>query len=621
MAGRFALQLLKTFLYYLLLFAICRLVFLLYFFQEVSSEGTQYFFLSLWKALPLDLSAACYLLFIPLILYTLSYLFPHVVFSGILKIYLLITTFLIIFLSIAEIGIYREVHVKLYFNLLSHLKHADEILRSVSWPLLITLLGLIAVIFYFFIRLTNVFLLKKQETNLKHSEIIQIIIVFLVAVPLMVIGCRGGIQPIPINEAEVYFSHNQCVNDATVNPLWNLAHSFIETKKVLNDRAYKEFSNIEARQIVEDLYAVPVDTTISLFKSSKPNVCFLILESWSAELIESLDGYQGITPNFEALAREGYLFTHLEAAGHLSDQGIPGILSGYPALPIGSAINQPGKHPQLPSINKELKKAGYSSSFYFGGQLIYGNIKSYIYYNQFDRIIEQADLPSSIPAGRLGIHDSIMLNLWSDSLKQMKEPFFSCLFTVSTHSPYDAVKGNLVNMGTMEDKYLSTVVYCDRQIGRFFAEAKKQPWYANTIFVLVADHSHSTPKNYDYCSPEFYHIPMLMVGGALREEFRGKKYENVASQVDIPSTLLHQLQMDSRAYRWSKNLMNPTTRPFSFYTFDAGFCLVEPNQYVIWNKKFPTTNRNTAPTPQEKALLHKRGFALFQTLIEDFLSK
>jgi phosphoglycerol transferase MdoB-like AlkP superfamily enzyme len=622
MLFRFARQLIKVFLYYLCLFAFCRAVFLIYFFKEVTAEGWRFFFLSFLKAIPLDISAVCYLLFIPLLLITAVCIWQKKIFLLLLKLYIALTSFFIIFLSIAEIGVYREVHVKVYFNLLSHLNHADELFHSVSLPLLFTLLLLIALIFSGSIKILNtLFPFKHSGSEPSVSSILQILIAFLLVIPLLVLGCRGGLQPIAINEGEVYFSNNQCVNDATVNPLWNLVHSYIETRKILNNNTYTVMPVAEANQIVAHLYSVEKDTTVSLFKIQRPNVCFLILESWSAELIQSLGGYQGLTPNFEKLIKEGYLFSSIEATGHVSDQGIPGILSGYPALPIGSAINQPGKNPHLPCINKQLKEAGYNSSFFFGGQLIYGNIKSYIYYNQFDRVLEQADLPASIPAGRLGIHDSTMLSLWSDSLNQMKPPFFSCLFTLSTHSPFDAEKGKAVNWGTMEDNYLGSAIYSDRQIGRFFEMAKKEPWYDSTIFIIVADHSHSTPKNYDYCTPEFYHIPLLITGGALKDEYRGSKDERIGSQLDIASTLLHQLHLNSEAYKWSKNLLNPYTNRFAFFTFDEGFGLVEPKGNIVWNKKFPATNRNTGHTEEEKKNLDKHGHAMLQVLVDDFLKK
>jgi phosphoglycerol transferase MdoB-like AlkP superfamily enzyme len=623
MATRYIINLSKAFLFYLLLFALCRAVFLLYFAHQLIPLGIGIFFLSLYKALPLDISAASYLLLLPLLILFLAHFLAHKLLMGVLRFYLFFTAAVCALLAIAEIGIYLEVHVKLYFNLLVHLQHADEVIYSISLTLLLTLLSLVALLSYASVRF-----LRKLFPNgiappkpIPAAGILKLSITFLLAGTILVLGCRGGLRPVPISEGEAYFSDNQCVNDATVNPLWNIVYSFIETRRALQGNAYKVMPDQEASEIVNKLFSVEKDTTIHLFKVARPNVCVLILESWSADLIAPLGGYTGLTPNFEKLVNEGYLFTHIKPAGHASDHGVPAVLSGYPALPIGSSINQPEHQVHLSNINDQFSQAGYYSSFFFGGHLIYGNIKTYIFQNKFDRVTEQQDLPSSIPCGRLGIHDSIMLSIWRDSMNTYRQPFLTGLFTLSTHAPFDAPGPQVVAWGDLDQPYLNSAAYADRQLGKFFEDAKKEKWYDSTIFIIVADHSHTTPRNYDYDRPELYHIPLLIYGGALKEEFRGVKNERLASQTDIASTLLHQLGYTSAPYRWSKNLMNPYSRPFAFYTFDEGFGFADSSGTVIWNKKFPSDNRNTAKTPEDKSELYKKGAAVLQILMKDFLSK
>ena len=623
MARKYLYTLTKAFVFYMLLFALCRLVFLGYFFDTIITHGYRIFFESLSKAIPLDVSTASYLLFIPALTLLFAYLLRAKFLMSVFRIYLFCTAFIFAFLAMLEIGVYREVHIKMYFNLLNHAAHIDEIFHTVSRIMLVTLLSLLFALGYFSYRfIAKLFADGRQHAErLKPVAAVKLFVAFGVVITFLVLGCRGGLRPIPINEGEVYFSDNQCVNDATVNALWNIVHSFIENEKVLAGNAYKVMPDEEANAVVGKLFSVERDTTIHLFKVAKPNVCVLILESWSADLIASLGGYQGITPNFEKLVSNGYLFTHIKPAGHVSDQGVPAILSGYPALPIGSAINQPERQVNLANINNQFSEAGYYSSFFFGGQLIYGNIKTYIFRNKFNVVTEQQDLPSSIPAGRLGIHDSIMLNIWRDSINTYRQPFLTGLFTLSTHSPFDEPSSQPITWGGLYQPYLNSAVYADRQLGKFFEDAKKEKWYDSTIFIIVADHSHGTPKDYSYESPEFYHIPLLIYGGALKEEFRGVKNECIASQTDIASTLLHQLGYSSEPYRWSKNLLNPYTQHFAFYTFDEGFGFVDTTGTVIWNKKFPSLNRNTAVTAEGKDLLNKKGSAMLQTLMNDFLSK
>ena len=202
-----------------------------------------------------------------------------------------------------------------------------------------------------------------------------------------------------------------------------------------------------------------------------------------------------------------------------------------------------------------------------------------------------------------------------------KQPFFTGLFTLSTHAPFDEPAPKVVDWGGLYQPYLNSVVYDDRQLAKFFDDAKKEPWYDSTVFILVADHSHGTPAEHPYESPEFYHIPFLIYGNALKEEFRGAKNNRLGSQTDIASTLLHQLGYSDSTYRWSKNLMNPYTQQFAFYTFDVGFGFADTSGVVIWNNRFPTQNRNSAKTDGEKSTLYKKGAAMLQVLMNDFLSK
>ena len=623
MANRYWLSLFKIFVFYLLLFFLCRVVYLLYFSGQIRHFGAGIFFLSLYKAIPLDISAACYLLIVPMVFLFLSNFFIPKFLMSALRFYLFATALFCALLAMGELGVYREVHTKMYFNMLTHLQHTDELFHSVSYALMFTVLSSVALLGYISSRLLQKLLPTDIATQkpIIINEILKLTLSVLIVSVLLGLGAHGRLNAAGISEGDLYFSDDQCVNDATINPLWNMGQSYLETQRVLRGEAYKLLPDAEANEVVNKLFAVEKDTTIQLFKVARPNVCVLILESWSADLIESLGGYKGLTPNFEKLVSNGYLFTHVKPAGHVSDQGVPAVLSAYPALPIGSAINQP-KHPvHLANINNQFSANGYYSSFFFGGHLIYGNIKTYIDQNGFNRVIEQQDLPPSVPAGRLGIHDSMMLSIWHDSMSTYKQPFLTGLFTLSTHAPFDAISSPTVNWGGCHNEYLSTAVYADRQLGKFFEDIKKEKWYESTIFIIVADHSHAVPKDYPYESPEFYHIPLLIYGGALKEEFRGARYDHWASQTDIASTLLHQLGYSTQPYRWSKNLMNPYSQQFAFYSFDEGFGFIDTTGLVIWNKKFSTENRNTGKTEADKTALYKKGAAMLQVLLKDFLSK
>lgn len=154
-------------------------------------------------------------------------------------------------------------------------------------------------------------------------------------------------------------------------------------------------------------------------------------------MIESLGGDPSITPNFREMEAEGLLFTNFYASANRSQQAIASIYGGLPGLPVTTITNHPEKYHALPSLIKPLDSIGYYSSFYFGGELYYGNILSYLRYNKFDKIVEAKDIHENFKRGKLGIHDTDMLPWYVHELSKHPRPFFSTVFTVSTHSPYD----------------------------------------------------------------------------------------------------------------------------------------------------------------------------------------
>jgi phosphoglycerol transferase MdoB-like AlkP superfamily enzyme len=297
------------------------------------------------------------------------------------------------------------------------------------------------------------------------------------------------------------------------------------------------------------------------------------------------------------------------------------IFSAFPALPAAtSIIGQPGKYAHLPCLNNELHALGYSSSFLFGGQLSYGNIKAYMYYNQFARILEGKDFASHIPRGKLGVHDEYLYARQLQELKHEKEPFFAAMFTASSHSPYDMPmkKEDKVDWGGDENDYVNSIRYADKQLYDFIQKSKKETWFNNTLFVFVADHSHRSPKLWAQHQPEYRKIPMLFWGNVIKDEFKGYRYKKVASQLDLAATLLHQLQLSSEKYLWSKNLFNPYSKPFAFYeTFD-GFGFIHSGNAIVYSHSNNTFLYESYRTTSNKMKVEKEGKSFLQTMFQEY---
>jgi phosphoglycerol transferase MdoB-like AlkP superfamily enzyme len=189
-----------------------------------------------------------------------------------------------------------------------------------------------------------------------------------------------------------------------------------------------------------------------------------------------------------------------------------------------------------------------------------------------------------MPQGKLGIHDEFTLGYLEDDIGKMKQPFFAALFTLSTHSPWDQPFKKPLKWGDNEHEYINAAYYTDHCLGEFFAKAKNEPWFNNTLFILVADHSHNSYRNWHPYSKEYHKIPMLFYGNVIRENFRGSVCHKLGNQHDIAATLLGQLNLPANLFHYSKNLFNPLAPDFAYYTTEDGVGWIRPYGYFTYDK-------------------------------------
>jgi len=577
----------RQFLFWIAFFNFTRIIFIIYHIRLILIEKVpltdilQFPF----RALRLDFATACYIMVIPFLILLVQSVYSPKWMNMINKVYTGILCFAYSLTAAGEMGIYSEWKTKLTYKVIKYLSHPSEIYNSSETGIFILLVFL-----FLFMFLSGIFAYIKffaVDIIREKRNFIFSILFLLIAPPLIFIGLRGGTQQIPINQSESYFSRHNILNLSSVNNFFNLYISIFENLPNFNHNPYVFMDSRKAADVISEIYRVKKDTTISFLKNPHPNIVLLIMESWSADLIEDLGGEPGITPEFKNLEKKGILFDQFYGSGTRSEQGMACIFGGFPAHPISSITVQPDKFVKLPSLTQELQKAGYYTSFYFGGQLIYGNIKSYIIFNNFDKIMEGSDFPGSIPRGKLGIHDQYTLAYQLNELGKQKQPFFSALFTVSTHSPWDQPYKHPLNWGDNEHNYINSAYYTDHCLGEYFTNASKQPWYDNTLFIIVADHSRNSYRNWHPYSKEYHKIPMLFYGNVIKDEFRGKRWHKLGNQHDLPATILAQLGMDHKRFHWSKNLFNPYTADFAYFTTEDGDGWIRPDAYFSFDA---TTN-------------------------------
>ena len=570
-------------------------------------------------AFHLDLSTACYLLTLPLILFALQLFCKHKWPDYLLSGYTLLVVFVLVFSALGNIILYQEWHTKLNYKIWAYLKNPMEVVRTATWiQLTVGMLagaGLTCLYFWAY----RCWFCRPEIPAMKRHRWLPFLLI-VITLPLNFIGIRGQITGIPISQSSAYFSKNQILNDAAVNTQWHLVKSTIRFGKSNSGNPYVFMPHEEAQAIVDSLYFCKKDTCIKILNTNNPNIVIILLESWSADLIESLGGEAGITPCFKELEKEGLLFTQVYAAGHRSQEGISSIISGFPPIPVVTITDNFEKYGKLESLAQVLKRKKFHTSFHFGGDLTYGNLRAYLMAMGFEHLVDEDSYPANTPHGKLSIYDEITFNHHLTELNKEKEPFFSVNFTASTHSPYDIPqRTEPLTWDIAELPYLNSAKYTDYCLGEYFAKAKQEGWYDHTLFILVADHSHGTYRKWGYYESDFQHIPMLWTGGALKEEFRGKTIDQLCSYLDIPLTLAHQLNITDTNFEWSKDILNPYSSQFAVYQTNYGIGWITPNGAFGFDASTNNFYIDTFTDDTLREKNHQNAKAFLQILYQKYL--
>lgn len=606
--------LLKPFIAWIFIFQVFKTFFILYQYNAIVSESWAEILKVYSQAIKLDISSIAYILIVPFLLMITQYFWSNALPKKVNQYYHYVLLIFISVLNVVDIIIYNYWASKISLKALSFLSMPDQVLAATGLTKIFMGLAFIALHFFIGKFLLDKFALKKK-ISFKKSWIVFIVFTLLSAIALIV-GIRGGVQNIPINQSEAYYSKNNTLNVAGVNPFWNFMNVIVQNQKYLNQNPYQKLGNDKAEKYVNDLFFVEKDSTIKLFEIERPNIVFLTLEGVNANVFKAFGNQENITPFMDSLFRSSYLFTQVYAAGFRSDQGLVAMLGGFPPAPVSSIAAQPEKFIQLPSLVQKLHNESYSSSFFTGVEPEFGNLKSYLMATGFEKLIDIKDFPKQERTQGLGVPDEFLFQKFTAEMKAPKEPFFSMIFTSTTHEPYDMPFNNGVS--DERQRYLNTVSYLDSALIKNINEWKKYDWYKNTIFVLTSDHAHFHPGNYDVDANERYQVPLAIFGEPLKNEFVGARNNNIYSQLDIPKTVLKQLDIESQEFVWSKNMMNPFGKHFAFYTFVEGYILKTDGCNNGWEYRYDKPVGQSANKNME--FCQEEGQAFLQKLYDVYLA-
>ena len=259
------------------------------------------------------------------------------------------------------------------------------------------------------------------------------------------------------------------------------------------------------------------------------------VESLSASYLGSFGNQTGLTPRLDALAKEGVLFTQLYATGTRTVRWLDALSLGTPPIP-GQAIVRRPDNEHLATIGEILHRKGFETMFLYGGYGYFDNMNAYFSSNEY-QVVDRTDFPKSSVgfANVWGVADEFLFDnslLQLDRMHASGKPFMAQIMTTSNHRPFTYPDGriDIPSPGRRE----GGVKYTDYAIGDFIEKARTKPWFANTLFVIVADHCASAAGRTKLPVPG-YHIPMIFYAPAL---LAAGEDARLTSQIDIPPTLL-----------------------------------------------------------------------------------
>lgn len=596
------------FLFWILVFIIYRATFLLYHFHLTRELDLSVIALTFLYGMRMDASFSAYICIFPFILLGIKMLSPRFRVRRIVRVYSIILILILSFISVADLELYTAWGYRMDATPLQYFKSPREMIATVSSAPVLILLVIFLLLNVILIYLLQFFNRRMIVTNSRNKILYGIVGIFMIA--LLFIPIRGGIQKIPLNISDVYFTDEIYADHAAINLPWNVMFSILNRNN--GDNPFRVLDDNTAKDLVQELYKNK-SNNISILTNDRPNLIFIILESFTAKLVGCLGGKRGVTPQLDAIAAEGLLFRNFYASGDRSEKGQVAILSGYPNQAINSIIKTPTKTMKLPGLAQTLESYGYTCSYTYGGELEFANIKSYLINTGYKNLVSKYSFPVSERTTSWGVHDQFTFNRFYDDLNKESQPFFSTIFSLSSHEPFDVPLHHFNGKGET-DLFENSVYYADSVLGDFIRKIKKEPYWKNTLVVIVADHGHPLPGHDENDVPSKFHIPLVFTGGALTEKGIVDTY---GSQTDIATTILDQMKIPADQFKWGRDLLD-SAGSFAFYNFNNGFGWVTGSGYATVDN---VSGRIIHQSPSFDTSQLKFARAYMQVSYQDYLNR
>ena len=457
--------------------------------------------------------------------------------------------FLMITNAISECIFWNEFGVRYNFIAVDYLVYTNEVIGNImeSYPIIPMVLGVLLVAVLICWRIFR----RQDFSEAGNSGMIPFLATFAIYAFLF----TGSFFWLRFSYRNLQ-SANNYATELQCNGCWNFLEAY-SSSTLEYDRFYQMLPTDEASALKLALCNQDGDGVQAIRDSVpviKKNIVVIVVESLSADFLSAYGNENGITPNLDTLIEKSLVFDNLYAAGNRSVRGLEALTLCIPPSAGESIIKRPG-NAGLFSTGTVLRANGYTTSFIYGGDSYFDNMRTYFSGNGFE-IIDKTSYPKE---------DITFANIWGTcdedsyrvALKEFDKkaengtPFHAIIFTISNHRPYTFPEGKITYDGEMKSRS-AAVKYTDFAIGQFLAEASRKSWFANTVFVIVADHCASSAGKTSI-PVDKYHIPAIVYSPGF---IRPQRVEKLCSQIDLMPTVFSLLHFSYDSKFYGQNILD-----------------------------------------------------------------
>ena len=501
-----------------------------------------------------------------------------------------------ILLGIIELDFYREFHQRLNSLVFQYLNEDPATVLSMIWhgfpvvTLLSAWLGCSLLMWWLFSvaeRKTRAYALPDR----RYSYVTQGF-AFSICLVICVVAARGTLrQGPPLRWGDAYTTHSMFANHLGLNPVLSLYNAAKTTFSAHRDNIWKATLPAEqAQDITRDLVLTAHDQLLDadsaairrlfspLADTQLPvrNVVVILMESFAGRYTGALGSTDQITPEFDQLSKEGLLFTRFFSNGTHTHQGMFASMACFPNLPAFEYLMQtPEGGNQFSGLPQLLSARQFQDAYVYNGDFAWDNQQGFFSNQGMTHFVGRNDYVNPVVSDPTwGVSDQDMFDRSIVELNQLKDdqPFYALLQTLSNHTPYalpDVLPIEPVTGHGSLDLHLTAMRYSDWALGEFFKQAKQQPWYKDTLFVVLGDHGFGAPEQMTEMDLYRFHVPMLLLAPGIQEQF-GTHNATVASQVDMVPTIMGRLGDDVQHQCWGRDVL-------SLAADDPGFAIIKPS--------------------------------------------